>query len=237
MSSRLASFKGPSTPTSSPAQAQKRGGGNSAPNSPSRAGSTESTYHRQVRAAMQELQSIAQTWDELVLHDGLRAAKTLVDSRTELENALALVVGRKPKTHLVSEKISVMEKCIVDLDVILGKLRKQFQKMNTIIDSLETVLQNAHKTKGWQWVSTEPLWVTWPLEKFVTEVPDLLVPYHRSLEEHSDMIQRLRSHSLSFEESRLIVSEWAAQTDLEDEGWDAKWNDLCAAEIDRWGRR
>lgn len=87
---------------------------------------------------MQELQSIAQTWDELVLHDGLRAAKTLVDSRTELEcvqsfaysarlsmqvrNALALVPGRKPKTHLVSEKISVMEKCIVDLDVILSKL-------------------------------------------------------------------------------------------------------------------
>ena len=98
----------------------------------------ESTYHRQVRAAMQELQSIAQTWDELVLHDGLRASKTLVDSRTELEcvhffvcsfrvsmrvrNALALVPGRKPKTHLVSEKISVMEKCIVDLDVILSKL-------------------------------------------------------------------------------------------------------------------
>ena len=71
----------------------------------------------------------------------------------------------------------------------------------------------------------------------VTEIPDLLVPYHRSLEEHADMIQRLRSHSLSFEESRLIVSEWAAQTDLEDEGWDARWNDLCAAEIDRWGRR
>ena len=87
---------------------------------------------------MQELQSIAQTWDELVLHDGLRAAKNLVDSRTELEcvqffaysarvsmqvrNALALVPGRKPKTHLVSEKISAMEKCIVDLDVILSKL-------------------------------------------------------------------------------------------------------------------
>ncbi|KAL1741787.1 hypothetical protein HDZ31DRAFT_44677 [Schizophyllum fasciatum] len=236
MSSRLASFKGPSTPTSSPAQAQKRGG-NATSNSPSRAGPTESTYHRQVRAALQELQSIAQTWDELVLHDGLKAVKTLVDSRTELENALALVPGRKPYTHMVGEKVASMERCIVDLDVILAKLRKQFHKMNTIVDALEVVLQNAHKTKGWHWVSSEPLWVSWSLEKFVTEIPSLLVPYHRSLEEHAEMVQRLRSHSISFENSRSIVSKWTEQTFLEDEGWDARWNDLCLVEIERWSRR
>lgn len=38
--------------------------------------------------------------------------------------------------------------------------------MNSTIDNLEAVLYEAHKAKGWEWVQTEPLWVTWPLEKF-----------------------------------------------------------------------
>jgi hypothetical protein len=38
--------------------------------------------------------------------------------------------------------------------------------MNAIIENMETLLYEAHKVKGWQWVHDEPLWVTWPLEKF-----------------------------------------------------------------------
>ena len=38
--------------------------------------------------------------------------------------------------------------------------------MNKIIDSLETVLIDAHKVKGWRWVHEEPLWMTWSLENF-----------------------------------------------------------------------
>ena len=34
------------------------------------------------------------------------------------------------------------------------------------MDSLELILVDAHKVKGWQWVHEEPLWVTWPLEAF-----------------------------------------------------------------------
>jgi hypothetical protein len=38
--------------------------------------------------------------------------------------------------------------------------------MVSIVDNLESILSEAHKMKGWQWCSSEPLWVTWPLEKF-----------------------------------------------------------------------
>jgi hypothetical protein len=38
--------------------------------------------------------------------------------------------------------------------------------MSNVMDSLESVLVDAHKVKGWQWVHEEPLWVTWPLEAF-----------------------------------------------------------------------
>lgn len=80
MSSRLASFKGPSTPTSSPVQQRQS---SSAPPSPAKV--TESTYHRKLRTLLQELRSSTETWDDLVLIDGLKAAKGLVDTRTELE--------------------------------------------------------------------------------------------------------------------------------------------------------
>lgn len=81
MSGRLASFRGPSTPTSSPVQRQP-----TTPKSPARP--TESTYHRKLRACLLELRGITETWDDLVLVDGLKAAKSLVDTRTELEYAL-----------------------------------------------------------------------------------------------------------------------------------------------------
>ena len=43
--------------------------------------------------------------------------------------------------------------------------RKQFQKMNTVVDNMEALLFDAHKTRGWQFVQ-EAMWVTWSLEKF-----------------------------------------------------------------------
>lgn len=77
--SRLASFKGPSSPSPSSVRAQPP----SVPSSPSR--SFETTQHRKVRTLLRELHAIAQTWDNLVLVDGLAAAQSLVNSRTELE--------------------------------------------------------------------------------------------------------------------------------------------------------
>jgi hypothetical protein len=79
--SRLASFRGPSTPSSSPAPFKPP-----TPASPSR--QTESTFHRKTRTLLQELRSITQTWDDLVLIDGLKAARELVDARTDLECAI-----------------------------------------------------------------------------------------------------------------------------------------------------
>lgn len=121
--------------------------------------------------------------------------------------------------------------------------------MNAIIDSLEGLLFEAHKVKGWQFVQ-EPLWLSWSLERFgmnvhtstcgsllafvVTTIPDILTPYHRSLVMHEELVQVLRSHETTFEVSRQALAEWAAQPYIEDHSWEAQWEDLCAAEIDRW---
>jgi hypothetical protein len=65
----------------------------------------------------------------------------------------------------------------------------------------------------------------------------MLIPYHRSLHVHISLVEKLRSHSLSFEDSRQAITDWIDQLWLEDDGWTAKWEDICAAEIDKWPGR
>jgi hypothetical protein len=48
--------------------------------------------------------------------------------------------------------------------------KKQFGRMAAIVDSMEALLYDASKAKGWAWVHTEPLWTTWTLERFGTTV-------------------------------------------------------------------
>lgn len=123
--------------------------------------------------------------------------------------------------------------------------------MNAVVDSLEALIAEAQKAKGWEWVCQEPLWVTWSLEKFgmifpaedivkytqllsVSSVPEILVAYHRSLGTHLDLVDILRPHSVSFEHSRDALAKWVEQACLDEVGWQAKWEDICAAEIERW---
>ncbi|KAF8201596.1 hypothetical protein BJ912DRAFT_945834 [Pholiota molesta] len=193
MSGRLASFRGPSTPTSSPAQHKPQ----NPPASPSRL--TESTFHRKTRTLLQELRSITETW--------------------EICNALKLLPDSTPRSRVVMPKLAIMDTCIAKLDVVLAKLQKQFSRMNAVIDNLETVLIDASKVKGWQWVQQEPLWVTWSLENFVSRVPAIIKPYHRSLAMHTEIVDELRSHSITFEKSRDALNKW----------------DICEAEVERWG--
>lgn len=68
----------------------------------------------------------------------------------------------------------------------------------------------------------------------VTSVSAILVPYHRSLNDHIELVNILRPHSVSFEISRDAVAKWVAQPWLEDYGWSAQWEDIFAAEVERW---
>lgn len=127
------------------------------------------------------------------------------------------------------------------------------ERLNSVVDKMELVLFEAHRMKGWQWVAEEPLWTSWSLHKFgtvvnlgirssrlltfrlsVTTIPGITRAYHRSYQMHSEMVETLRSHSVSFETSRQVINKWVAQPYLEETSWDAEWEDLCQAEVDRW---
>lgn len=68
----------------------------------------------------------------------------------------------------------------------------------------------------------------------VTRVPQLLKPYHRSLALHIDLANQLRDHSATFENYRGIINQWVAQPHLEGAGWEAAWEEICEAEVERW---
>ncbi|KAF8558476.1 hypothetical protein OG21DRAFT_1404949 [Imleria badia] len=231
MSKRLASFKGPSTPTSSPVLQPTQPV--IPPPSPSRL--SESTVHRRLRTLLQELRSVSQTWDDIVLLDGLKAGRTLVDARTELDNMLSLLPpDSQPRSEIVGPQLAIMDKSIAQLDAIAAKLKKLLRRVSTVLDNLEALYHEAQRTKGARWCQEEALWVSWPLEKFVKSMADVEPPYHRSLALTKDIIDRLRSHSVTFEASRDAMSQWVEQPYLAEDGWEAKWEDLCAAEIERW---
>jgi len=232
MSGRLASFRGPSSPSPSTVARAKNP---SAPNSPSNSRSSESPFHRKLRTSLQEIRKVAETWDDIVCIDGVRAAKALIDARTNLDNALAQVpTDTPPRSRIVGPQIEIMEQSISELDAILAKLQKQFRKLSILVDNIELLVFEAHKAKGWNWVHEEPMWVTWPLEKFATSIPAILTPYHRSLHMHVEIIDTLRSHNVSFDVSKDALNRWMAQSWLQEDGWEAAWDDLCTVEVERW---
>jgi len=92
---------------------------------------------------------------------------------------------------------------------------------------------DACKMKGWKWVHEEPLWSTWTLEKFATELPRILSCYQRELHELKDLVVRMRPHSTPFEQSRQMLAQWMAQPFSRIDSW-TEWEDLCAVEVERW---
>ncbi|KAF7779090.1 hypothetical protein Agabi119p4_3435 [Agaricus bisporus var. burnettii] len=190
--SRLASFRGPSTPTSSPVQRKTQN--RSTPNSPSK--QIESTYHRKLRACLLEIRAVTETWEDLVIFDGLKSLRKLVDARTDMDNELARIPNRLPCEHVVAPKLETMDQYIDDLDSMIAKLQKQFRKLNSLIEM--------------------GLWGT-PLGYLVAgKIRDLDIGYNCPIPPLVGFLYGL------------------SQPWLQEDGWEAKWEDICSAEVERW---
>jgi hypothetical protein len=70
----------------------------------------------------------------------------------------------------------------------------------------------------------------------VSSIPSIIIPYHRSLHTHTELVNILRSHNVSFEASKDAIARWMTQSWLEEDGWEAKWEDLCSVEVERWNK-
>lgn len=85
--SRLASLKGPSSPSPTPIKA---------PLSPKSTGPSydPTPFHRKIRLILIEFEKALRDWEQVVLVDGIKAGKGCVDSKTELESVFfSLSIG------------------------------------------------------------------------------------------------------------------------------------------------
>ncbi|KAF8321441.1 uncharacterized protein EI90DRAFT_3147087 [Cantharellus anzutake] len=261
MCKRLASFSGPSSPSPNPVRPQpnatptspssssrgnRQQSSSNPPQSP-RHGTpqkpqnqsdnnvpNETTYHRKLRSILLEIKATTITWDEIVLYDGLNAAKGLVDARTELSNALAVYPPEtSPKVAIATPRLLIMEEKLRELGEVILKLEKCFTKLSNLCENVEELAVEASRLKGMNSIH-EPLWFTWSLNKFAVSIPLLLIPHHRSLHKHKELLETLRPHSTPFDKARTCIHLWAAQEELNDGGWMDEWEDICRAEVRWW---
>ena len=68
----------------------------------------------------------------------------------------------------------------------------------------------------------------------VNRIAELLPPYNRSLNIHIELVDVLRSHSITFEESRDAINKWVEQAELEETSWKAVWEDIFEVEVEHW---
>ena|SRR5882724_6295779 len=66
-----------------------------------------------------------------------------------------------------------------------------------------------------------------------TDIPAILPGYHRSLHHMTELVSNLRRHSIPFQMSCDLISEWSNQPWLEGGGWEDL-ADLCSIEVDGW---
>ncbi|KAH9934834.1 uncharacterized protein B0H18DRAFT_1181536 [Fomitopsis serialis] len=179
-----------------------------------------------------------------VIFDGLKAAKSLVDARTDLDNPRDERAAHLPATF--RDKFAMMEQDIMILacrrearEHDAPKTKKQFQRMNTIL-KLEAVLFEATKQKDGS-CPRAPMGVLvmdkFGMTTFISTHSDLtgnrsdndisiLIPYHRSLLMHEELTSICEAMK-HLRGSRRALAEWAAQPYLEDHSWEQNGR-ICA---------
>jgi len=162
MAARLASFRGPSTPSSSPVKQARS-------TSTQSAKSTESTYHRKLRASLQELRVVCNTWDDLVRKDGLRAVRELIDARTDLEYVCLFPV---PNTMIFDARCGSLMNFRLCVVVICSR--------SCLTESSRALASSVQSSHTWTNASWQSTWL------YQSSCAVLLLPSDQSVPSASD---------------------------------------------------
>ncbi|TXT08668.1 hypothetical protein VHUM_02796 [Vanrija humicola] len=203
-----------------------------APASPTRA--AETTHHRMLKLVLAEVNNVINTWDDIVAHDGLKAGKGCIDEVTEMDNILLLPEG--PERPLVAPHLDALTAYRTALQGVLTKLEKLLSKLAALVEQSEKVFFEACKVQTWDFVLTDPLWLSWTLENFVDSLPPLVTAHSKHLGELTSLANVLLSSSTSFEDARTALERWR---DLARGGerWEVvrEWEELVQLETGRIG--
>ncbi|KZO99431.1 hypothetical protein CALVIDRAFT_561291 [Calocera viscosa TUFC12733] len=244
--SRLASLHGPSIPSSNPVSPQSTSSPSSrrtpkrissraspAPESPQLA-PAESPFHRKLRSTLRDIAGYVESWNELALGEGLRAAKGVVDNGTELDNAL--VTNADHRSFIATPKIRAINAHLKTLDGLPTKFNKLFRQIVASVDALESLVVSTAAARGPLFLQT-PVWLTWTPENFLNAVLPLPRRYHQSLITMQECVVKLKDPDIAWEEGRDVVRAWAAQRELQAGGVQMGWkelNEVLEVEVRGW---
>ncbi|SPO24404.1 uncharacterized protein UTRI_03672 [Ustilago trichophora] len=80
----------------------------------------------------------------------------------------------------IADAISRIEAAHDGLTVVVDRLGKALNKLTTASDSLRSLLEEASQRKSLEFAFQDPLWATWPLDRFVERTCDLTTQYRIS---------------------------------------------------------
>ncbi|CAE6480659.1 unnamed protein product [Rhizoctonia solani] len=220
MSKRLASFGGPSTPTSSPVTGQsastptKTGGKKKPtptspnPRSPRTNASRkpnlkpreETDIQRLVRTTLKLASLELVEWEQST-RNGLQDAKLMVDRATELDNALGSIPSSdtQPRFRVVTDKLDDIEVLREATRSRIIVIRHHFSKIVKRANKLEQALIEFVQTNGVDAAEQTPLWAgkTWSLGQYVLHMHRILRPLNRLLHTIQVLTEKVIAYGLS----------------------------------------
>jgi len=176
-----------------------------------------------------------ESWDEIILGEGLRDAKGVVDNGTELDNALAS--NPYHRSFIATPKVHAINAHLKMLDALLPRLEKLFRQLVANVEALESVVVSTAASRGPLFLQTV-VWLSWTPEHFLNVILPLPTRYHQSLVTICEGIEKLKDPEMTWEEGKDVVQAWAGQRDLHPEGVELQWNeveDVFKVEVRGWG--
>ncbi|CAE7076378.1 unnamed protein product [Rhizoctonia solani] len=257
MSKRLASFGGPSTPTSSPiTTTPTKSGGKKKHPTPRKSKQDETETQRLVRSALKRTAIELERWEACTKYV-VADAKAMMDQATELDNVLGSLSSEvQPRFRIVTRNLSRIEFHRGEMKSKLGVANGVIITIAKRANKLEQALTQFVQTNGVEAAEKIPLWTgkTWSLGQHVLHIHKLLRPLNRFQFTAREISEKIIAYGLSggfnseesrsgldhlvptvptFEETRGAMALWAAEIKLVEEVV-KEWVEMCALEVAGW---
>ncbi|WFD45949.1 hypothetical protein GLX27_000576 [Malassezia furfur] len=158
----------------------------------------EQTYHRRLRALLQDFLKEATAWEEEHTLEGIKWASDAKQTWEEISNLLrptnADTQTARDDEQIRSSVVPLLqnlEQASAQLAKMLDRLRKHSAKINALADmGTDLLIETADGGRD-ALAFSQPMWATWTMEQFVLALRSLSLQYAVSTTEIAALIPKL----------------------------------------------
>ncbi|GAA5916178.1 hypothetical protein JCM6882_005408 [Rhodosporidiobolus microsporus] len=146
----------------------------------------ETSYHQRLKQLLAEHKKARRQWSELVIRGLVGRVRAALDLWYDVETALKALEKRSSAAgavragYLFAQSARLSEQ-VAAVEAVFSNLQEVAQAFSSICERAEYLVVEASKTRGIPFAFQQPMWVTWPLSRFVDGLLALTTPYHSSL--------------------------------------------------------